>query len=108
MQTLATRDQLQPTKQQVEAVGVLGIVELRVGVEGPLGHRIPNHKQEVAARCSPSPLSKPPLVRRCEILYTDHRFTCGLRDEPPRLSEMDEGDLGGHIRQLQSEQVDLI
>jgi hypothetical protein len=47
VKALATRDQLQPTKEQAEPVGVLRVCLVWVGVERSLGYRIANDEEEV-------------------------------------------------------------
>ncbi len=62
-QPLPAGDQLEAAEDQVEAVGVAGPGRIGMGVERPLGHRVPGHgdrnSEPVLAQ---RPLAEPPLV----------------------------------------------
>ena len=67
VQALAARRQLEPAEQQVEAVGVLRIDRIGVGVERSFDHRVAGHEYELGAVLAGGPVAQPALVRGREV-----------------------------------------
>jgi len=101
VQALAARYQLLAAEKQVEAVGPASVAGLRVGVEGPLAHRVALDGDELAAVGLGRPPADGTLVRGRQVGLVRRR----ARDRK-RLAEVNHRDLRRDLGDLHLQSLD--
>src|SRR5579884_2898502 len=96
METLAASNQFGATEQQVERVGILGALRIRIGVKGTFAHGIASNIEEVASKFAARPLAQPALVLWREVRLTTDIDAVSTIDPLLSIGKMDVGDLIGH------------
>ena len=108
VQALPAGDELETPEEQVEAVRRCRPGRVRVGVEGPLDHRVAGHEEEVRAVLAGRPLAEPSFVGGREVGLTDDLLPRVRFDELLGQFEVDGRDPSRYHRQLDAELRDVV